>query len=327
MADGTTIPGTGYEVTLTRTFNAPAALVFDCFVDVDHFAKWWGPMACENVIHKFDPRPGGEISLRMAGPGYDHVMGGEFVEIGRPARLVFLTKAFQAPGGGWGIVNRNTVTFEDLGGSTRLTLHTLVERAEGDLVLGALGGMKAGWGQSFERLGDLVGGGGKLDVEVGDKLIVLTRAFDAPRERVWWALTDPKAFVQWWCAGSCEIEEMDVRPGGKWSLRQALPDGATHRFWGEFRQVEASVRLALTQGFDAYAACDVVYVLTEEWGRTVLTRTMTFPDNDYRDGMLGSGLEPGAANAYERIAELLAGTRRSLSPAIARFTSLSSDRQ
>ena len=298
--------GAGLEVTLTRTFKAPAALLFDCFTKVEHFAKWWGPVACVNTIHAFDPRPGGEISLRMAGPGYDHVMGGEFVEIDPPDRIVFLTKAFEAPGGGWGIVNRNTVTFEDLGGLTRLTLHTLVETAEGEIVLGALAGMKAGWGQSFERLGDLIGGGGRMDLEVGDRRIVLVRAFDAPLQRVWRALTEPEAFGRWWCAGGCVVEEMDVRPGGRWSVRQTSPDGSEHRFWGQYVEVAPPSRLAMTQGFDAYAAIDVVHDLAEAWGRTVLTRTMTFPDNHYRDGMLQSGLDWGAAQAYDVLAEVLA---------------------
>ncbi len=306
MADGTV--GAGYEVTLTRTFNAPAALVFDCFIDPGHLARWWGPLGCNNVIQKLEPRPGGQIALRMAGPGFDHVMGGEFIEIDRPRRLVFLTKAFEAPDGGWGIVNRNTLTFVERDGATTLTLHTLVETAAGEVVLGALSGMKTGWGQSLERLGDLVGGGGKLDIEIGDKVIVLTRAFDAPRERLWRALTDPGAFAQWWCGGGCEVEEMDVRPGGKWSVRQTSPDGSVHRFWGAYVDVDPPTRLAMTQGFDAHAAIEVVHVLSEDWGRTVLTRTMTFPDNHYRDGMLGSGLEPGAARGYDRLAEILTQT-------------------
>lgn len=305
MADHTTALGAGHEITLVRTFNAPAALVFDCFTDADHLAKWWGPLACENVVNRLDPQPGGEISLHMSGPGYSHTMGGEFVEIDRPRRLVFLTKAFEAPDGGWGIVNRNTLTFEDLGGSTRLTLHTLVEKAAGDIVLGALAGMKTGWGQSLERLGDLVGGGGKMDLQVGDRRIVLTRAFDATPERVWQALTDPAIFARWWCAGGCTVEEMDVRPGGKWSVLQPSPDGSVHRFWGEFRTAQPPVRLALTQGFDAYAEIEVVLELAEDWGRTTLTRTMTFPDNQYRDGMLGSGLEPGAAAGYDALARVL----------------------
>ena len=306
MADQATPLGAGYEMTLIRTFNAPAALVFDCFTDPDHFAKWWGPLGCENVINTLDVRPGGEISLHMAGPGYSHTMGGEFVEIDRPKRLVFLSKAFEAPDGGWGIINRNTLTFEERNGATRLTLHTLVERAEGELVLGALGGMKAGWGQSLERLGDLVGGGGKMDLDVADRLIVLARAFDAPPEGVWRALTEPEVLAQWWCAGTSVVEEMDVRPGGAWSVRQTSPDGSAHRFFGEYRKVEPAVRLATTQGFDAHAPIDVVYDLTEQWGRTLLTRTMSFPDNHYRDGVLEAGVDAGVAQSYDRLAEILA---------------------
>ncbi len=298
--------GAGHEMTLVRTFNAPAALVFDCFTDADRLAKWWGPLGCENTALRLDPRPGGEISLIMTGPGYSHTMGGEYVEIERPTRLVFLTKAFEAPDGGWGIINRNTVTFEEKDSRTRITLHTRVEKAAGEVVLGALAGMKTGWGQSLERLGDLVGGGGKMDLEIGDRVIVLTRAFDATPAQVWRALTEPDAFARWWCAGGCVVEEMDVREGGKWSVRQTSPDGSVHRFWGEYRRIEPPVRLALTQGFDDHAPIEVVQTLTEEWGRTTLTRTMTFPDNHYRDGMLGSGLEPGAAQAYDKLAEVLA---------------------
>jgi len=298
--------GAGFEVTLTRTFKAPVELLFDCFTKVEHFAAWWGPLGCENVVHELDARPGGQISLLMSGPGFSHTMGGEFVEIDRPRRLVFLSKAFEAPDGGWGIVNRNTLTFEDLGDMTRLTLHTLVERAEGELVLGALGGMKAGWGQSLERLGDLVGGGGRLDVEVSDRRVVLSRAFDAPVEAVWRALVEPALFARWWCAGTCVVEEMDVRPGGAWRLRQTGPDGASHLFWGEYRAVEPAVRLAMTQGFDDHQPIEVVHELSDEWGRTVLTRTMVFPDNLYRDGMMGSGLERGAADSYDALAGILA---------------------
>jgi uncharacterized protein YndB with AHSA1/START domain len=302
--------GAGHEVRIERIFEAPVELVFDCFTDAEHFRRWWGPLGCRNDIYALDARPGGEISLRMAGPGYDHVMGGEFVEIERPRRLVFLTKAFEAPGGGWGIINRNTVTFESLasargGEATRMVLHTLVERAEGELVLGALGGMRAGWGQSFERLGELVGGGGTTDVEVGDRAVALACAFDAPRERVWAALTQPDLFGQWFCTGCCRDLQWDVRPGGRWSLTVAAADGAQHRFWGEFAEVEPPSRLAMTQGFDEHEAVPVVYILTEEWGRTLLTRVMTFPSNAYRDGMLGAGYVRGAQKSNAMLADLL----------------------
>jgi uncharacterized protein YndB with AHSA1/START domain len=153
MAGQATAPlGAGHQFTLTRTFKAPASLVFDCFTNAAHFAKWWGPAGCRNEIHRLDARPGGEISLTMSGPGFSHTMGGEFIEIDPPHRLVFLTMAFEAPGGGWGIVNRITLTFDERNGVTTLTSHTLVEKAEGEIVLGALGGMQEGWSQSLDRL-------------------------------------------------------------------------------------------------------------------------------------------------------------------------------
>lgn len=298
--------GAGFEMTMTRTFKAPVELLFDCFTQIEHFANWWGPLGCENAVYELDARPGGKISLLMSGPGFSHTMGGEFVEIERPRRLVFRTMAFEAPDGGWGIVNRFTLTFEDLGDMTRLHVRTLVERAEGELVLGALGGMRAGWGQSMERLGDLVGGGGKMDVEILDRRVVVERTFDAPAAALWRALVEPDLFARWWCAGTCAVETMDVCPGGTWRLRQTGEDGVSHLFWGEYVAVEPPTRLVMTQGFDAHQPIEVVHELIEEWGRTTLKRTMTFPDNAYRDGMMGSGFERGAAEAYDALAALLA---------------------
>jgi uncharacterized protein YndB with AHSA1/START domain len=300
-------PGAGYEMTIERLFEAPRELVFDCFTDPKHLAAWWGPLGSSNEIKALDVRPGGQISLRMMGPSFDHVMGGEYVEIERPRRLVFLTKAFEAPGGGWGIVNRNTITFEEAGGATRMVLHTLVERAEGDLVQGALGGMKAGWGQSLERLGDLVGGGGKTDVEVADRKILLRRAFDVPRETLWSYLVDPYLMMKWWIAGGGEVEVMDVRPGGEWKVRATHGDGQSHLFWGKFVEIEPPGRMVMTQGFDAYADTPVEIILTEEWGRTVLTRIMNFPDNSYRDGMMGSGYARHCALSFDLLAAAAAG--------------------
>jgi uncharacterized protein YndB with AHSA1/START domain len=298
--------GAGFEVNIVRIFDAPVELVFDCFIDPKHFAAWWGPLGCKSAVQVLDARPGGEISVQMVGQGYDHRMGGEFVEIDRPRRLVFRSKAFEAPDGGWGIVNRNTVTFEPHNGGTRLHLHTLVERAEGALVLGALSGMHVGWGQSLEKLGDLVGGGGKTDIEVFDKKVVVTRAFDATPERLWRALTDAKDLARWWAGGGATVEEIDLQPGGRWSIRTPGVGGTTHRFYGEYRQVSPPTRLVMTQGFDQYPdAVVVTHEVSEAWGRAVLTRTMVFTDNQYRDGMLNAGFDRGMATAYDALAKLV----------------------
>ena len=300
--------GAGYEVNIVRQFDAPVELVFDCFVDPKHFAAWWGPLGCDSAVHVLDARPGGEISVQMVGQGYDHRMGGEFVEIDRPRRLVFKSKAFEAPDGGWGIVNRNTVTFESVGDATRMVLHTLVERAEGALVLGALSGMHVGWGQSLEKLGDLVGGGGKTDIEVSDKTVVVTRAFDTTPDRLWQAITSPADLARWWAGGGATVEELDLRPGGAWSILTSDRDGAMHKFYGEVREVTPPTRMVMTQGFDQYPAVVVViHEVSEAWGRAVLTRTMVFTDNQYRDGLLNAGFDRGIAVAYDALAKVVAG--------------------
>ena len=68
---------------------------------------------------------------------------------------------------------------------------------------------------------------------------------------------------------------------------------------------EPPARLVQAQGFDAHDEIQVVFELTEEWGRTTLARRMIFPSNDYRDGMLQSGLERGSMDSYDALAQLL----------------------
>jgi uncharacterized protein YndB with AHSA1/START domain len=303
--------GPGYAVTLTRTFNAPAELVFDCFTKAEHLAKWWGPHGFSAPNTRTDPRAGGALFIDMQGPGlYDNPSIGEFIEFNRPKRLVFTISAFKQPDGSFDLTNLNTVTFTEQNGRTTIVLTAKVQKAT-EALAGALGGMKAGWGQSLEKLGDLVGGGGKTDVEIRDRTIVLSRAFDAPRERLWSLITEPEQYAKWWGHGGeiSKIVQMDTRPGGQWLIEQAGPDGVVHKFWGEYLEVDPPSRLVQTQGFDAYAAVRVVTTLEEQWGRTLLTRTMEFPDNAYRDGMLGSGYEAASTANYDRMDAVLQAER------------------
>src|ERR1700761_8505506 len=123
--------------------------------------------------------------------------------------------------------------------------------------------MRAGWGQSLERLGDLVGGGGKTDIDVGDCRVTLVRAFDIPRDTLWPFLVDPDLVTQWWVAGTGTVEQMDVRPGGEWRVRTAHGDGQTNLFWGRFLEIEPPSRLVMTQGFNEHADVPVETTLTE----------------------------------------------------------------
>jgi len=152
VAATTTKPNLRREVTLTRVFDAPRALVYSMWTDAKHLANWWGPHGFTNPICEVDPRPGGKILIHMRAPNGDaHPMGGVFHELVPNERIVF-TSYVDMPDGKRVIEAHSTVTLEDYRGKTRLTLHAtgigFVDFAER-----MLAGMEAGWAQSFGRLG------------------------------------------------------------------------------------------------------------------------------------------------------------------------------
>src|SRR5262245_9101235 len=136
---------------ITRDYNAPRALVFQMFTDATHLARWWGPHGFTNPVCEADARPGGKVLIHMRAPdGTVHPMGGVFHEI-RPHDRIVLTTFVDMPDGQRVLEGHNTITFEALRGSTRVTGHA---RAEGyvDFSAPMLAGMEAGWSQSLDRL-------------------------------------------------------------------------------------------------------------------------------------------------------------------------------
>jgi uncharacterized protein YndB with AHSA1/START domain len=105
----------------TRVLEAPRTLVFDMWSDPTHLAQWWGPDGFTTTTSAFDLRPGGVWRFVMHGPdGRDYQNRIVFEEVVRPERIVYRHSGEQdvEP-----VQFRTTVTFEDLGGKTRLTLH------------------------------------------------------------------------------------------------------------------------------------------------------------------------------------------------------------
>jgi uncharacterized protein YndB with AHSA1/START domain len=146
---------TSPELTLVRTFDAPRDLVFRAWTDPVHLAKWWGPTGFTTTVKKWEPKPGGGILLGMNAPnGTIYPMGGSFVEVVPPDRLVFKGAALDAAGNAIFEI-LNTVSFVDEGKKTRLTLqtHVLSKRGEADQ---SLKGQKEGWSLSLDRLQALV---------------------------------------------------------------------------------------------------------------------------------------------------------------------------
>jgi uncharacterized protein YndB with AHSA1/START domain len=144
-----------------------------------------------------------------------------------------------------------------------------------------------------------------------DREIVLSRVFDAPRRLVFEACTRPEHVAQWWGPRGTTLSvcEIDLRPGGGWRFVLRGPDGQDHPFKGVYREVVPPERVVSTFVYDVEGLRDFEAVetltLAEHGGKTTLTVTVLHQTKESRDGQLRSGMEAGAAQSYDRLAELL----------------------
>ena len=146
----------------------------------------------------------------------------------------------------------------------------------------------------------------------GDREIVITRAFDAPRKLVFDALTKPELVKRWllgpdgWSMPVCEI---DLKVGGKYRyVWRRDKDGTEMGMGGVYREILAPERLVATEKFDhSWYSGEAVgtFVLAEQGGKTTLTQTILYESREARDGVLKSQMEKGVVASYDRLAQLL----------------------
>jgi uncharacterized protein YndB with AHSA1/START domain len=150
---------------------------------------------------------------------------------------------------------------------------------------------------------------GLTAVTPSDREIRTERVFNASRERVWQAMTDPKLVAQWWGRGNkLVIERLEVVRGGHWRFVEHAPDGV-HGFEGRFREVTPPSRLVQTFEWDGMPGHVVVNTQVLEDlgdGRTKVVVTSLFHTTEERDGMLNSGMTTGQEQSYRALDALLA---------------------
>jgi uncharacterized protein YndB with AHSA1/START domain len=147
-------------------------------------------------------------------------------------------------------------------------------------------------------------------VSQGDREILMTRVFDAPRQLVFDALTKPELLKRWfgphgWTLVECEI---DLRVGGTWRYLSRGPNGRAMGMRGVYREIAPPEKLQYTESFDEFAgagAALVTVTLAERDDKTTLKTLVLSPSREIRDGVLQSGMEHGAAETYDRLADLL----------------------
>ena len=141
-----------------------------------------------------------------------------------------------------------------------------------------------------------------------DREIVLTRVFDAPRNLVFDAFSKPELLKRWfgprgWSLVVCEV---DLKVGGTFRFVLRGPDGAEMGMRGVYRELVPPERSVHMESFDDYPGeSQVTALFVEQGGKTTLTATVLYPSREVRDAVIKSGMEHGAAETYDRLAELL----------------------
>lgn len=142
-----------------------------------------------------------------------------------------------------------------------------------------------------------------------DREIRIERTFEASRDRVWKALTDPALVSRWWGPNGCrvEVERMEVRPGGQWRFVEHGPKGPDG-FQGHYREVTPPERLVYSFEWDGAPGFVAIETITLEdlgEGRTRLVTVVLCPTTEQRDGMLHSGMEAAFHLSYDALDRVL----------------------
>ena len=145
---------------------------------------------------------------------------------------------------------------------------------------------------------------------VSDLELAATRVFNAPREEVYRAYTDPEAVQQWWGLRSTTtvVDRMDVRPGGTWRYIQRDDQGNEYAFNGEYLEIVPNEKIVNTFEFEpmpGHVITDTA-VFEDVEGGTRITVTSLFQSVEDLKGMVESGMEVGANESWDRLSEYLA---------------------
>jgi uncharacterized protein YndB with AHSA1/START domain len=308
------------ELVLARVFDAPRERVWTAWTDPAEFKRWWGPKGYTIPACTIDLRVGGKYLYCMRSPeGTDYWATGTYREIVPPRKFVATdsfadAKGNVVPASAYGMKSEMplemlvTVTFEDLAGKTQVTLRHAGLPAGSDQ-----DGAEQGWSESFEKLAASlaeVSPGTGLITDRTKRQVVMSRVFNAPRDRVFHAYTDPKLIPKWWGLRrqTTTVDTMDVRRGGRWRYVCRDPDRTEYGFRGEYREVQRPERIVSTFEFEGMPGHIIEETATfeEQGGKTKVTITSCFETIEDLDGMLQSGMEVGARETWDRLEELLA---------------------
>lgn len=304
------------ELIITRRFQAPRELVYKAWTDPKHLPQWWGPQGFTITVQEVDIRPGGQWRFVMHGPdGTDYVNIISFIEIHPPERLVY------SHGDGTEEESfRTTVTFEEEDQATKLTMRMRFNTAE-ELEWTvrehhAIEGAQSTLGRLEEQLPKVT-----FTRAFGTEF-TMERIFSAPRELVFKAFSTSEHLAQWFAprGWTVPVSNLDFRAGGSWHFCMKCVDQSQGDFYGMeawskavYREIVVPEKIVYSDYFadaDGNVAEDmpagVVTITFEEYeGKTRVVSTTKYPSEEDLQKVIEMGMEQGATETWDRLAELL----------------------
>ncbi len=162
---------------------------------------------------------------------------------------------------------------------------------------------------------------GKMTIDTpGDREVVMTRVFDAPRQLVYDAYTKPELISRWligpagWTMPVCEV---DLKVGGNYRYGWQSADGKTSGSHGVYQEIVPPERVVVTESFDdpwypGEAVATTTFV--EAGGRTTMTMSVRYDSKETRDMVVKTGMEGGVASSFDHLEQILAEQMQSTRP-------------
>ena len=150
----------------------------------------------------------------------------------------------------------------------------------------------------------------QITADPGMPQIIITREFDAPRDLVFRAFTEPRLLEQWLGPRdlTLRVDNYETRDGGRWRYVHTDAEGNEHGFHGVFHGTPSPDGIVQTceyEGVPGHVKLDTI-TLEQRGSRTLVRTVSSFQSVEDRDGMVASGMERGVRDSDERLAELLA---------------------
>lgn len=146
---------------------------------------------------------------------------------------------------------------------------------------------------------------------LGDTQVQISRIIEGSPEQVFDACINPDKVVQWWGPRELEteVDKLDANVPGEWRFFNIAPDGDRYAFHGVYHEVTAPSRIVQTFEFEGAPGHVSLEVMTLEaiGNKTKITAVATYAGPIARQAMIDSGMERGATETYDRLAELVEG--------------------